>query len=119
MECERSRRRRFSSNNFAPVGRMRALHVIHDFLPRHTAGSQLYCAYLARELHTRHDVALLFTEVDHTRPQYEMRQTVRSGIDCYEVIHNHQYRTFEDTYDNPVMDAVFGRVLEAFQPDVV
>jgi hypothetical protein len=29
---------------------MRILQVIHDFVPQHVAGSELYCYYLARAL---------------------------------------------------------------------
>ena len=37
---------------------MRILHAIHDFLPRHRAGSEIYAAELCRELSARHHVTL-------------------------------------------------------------
>ena len=36
------------------VGRLRILQTIHDFLPRHRAGSEIYAAELCRELARRH-----------------------------------------------------------------
>jgi len=35
---------------------LRVLHAIHDFLPRHQAGSEIYAAALCRELMRRHHV---------------------------------------------------------------
>ncbi len=53
---------------------MRILQVIHDFLPHHAAGSELYCYYLSKQLSKRHSVYLMFTEVDHAKPQYYYRR---------------------------------------------
>ena len=43
---------------------MRILHAIHDFLPRHRAGSEIYACELAREQRERHDVFVLAAEYD-------------------------------------------------------
>ena len=43
---------------------MRILHAIHDFLPRHRAGSEIYAFELARELSRRADVFVLAAEYD-------------------------------------------------------
>ena len=43
---------------------MRVLHAIHDFLPRHRAGSEIYAFELAREQSARHDVFVLAAEYD-------------------------------------------------------
>lgn len=98
---------------------MRILQVIHDFLPHHAAGSELYCFYLSRELARSHSVYLLFTEVDHGRSQYEVRRSSYFGLPYYEVVHNHLYRRFEDTYADPRMDRIFSKVLDEVRPDVV
>src|SRR5262245_46732949 len=42
----------------AQCGR-RILHAIHDFPPRHAAGSELYALALCRELAARHHVTVL------------------------------------------------------------
>jgi glycosyltransferase involved in cell wall biosynthesis len=98
---------------------MRILQVIHDFLPHHAAGSELYCYYLSKQLAKRHSVYLLFTEVDHAKPQYYYRRSSYMGIPLFEVIHNHHYRRFEDTYADPKMDQVFSKILDEVRPDVV
>ena len=43
---------------------MRILHAIHDFLPRHRAGSEIYACELAHEQSGRHDVFVLAAEYD-------------------------------------------------------
>jgi glycosyltransferase involved in cell wall biosynthesis len=98
---------------------MRILQVIHDFLPEHTAGSELYTYYLSKELAKRHSVYLMFTEVDHQRPQYDYRRSSYFGIPYYEVIHNHIYRRFEDTYADPLMERVFSSILDEVHPDII
>ena len=98
---------------------MRILQVIHDFLPHHAAGSELYTFYLSRELAKRHSVYLMFTEVDHAKEQYHYRRSSYFGIPYYEVVHNQIYRRFEDTYADPKMDRVFTRILDEVRPDVV
>src|SRR5262249_10212779 len=47
---------------------LRILHAIHDFLPRHLAGSEIYAYELARELALNHDVSILTSEFDATAP---------------------------------------------------
>jgi glycosyltransferase involved in cell wall biosynthesis len=98
---------------------MRILQVIHTFLPHHAAGSELYTFYLAQELRKRHSVYLLCTEVDHAKAQYHYRRSSYQGLPYYEVIHNHLYRRFEDTYADPRMDRIFTRILDEVRPDVV
>ena len=46
---------------------MRLLHAIHDFLPRHRAGSEIYAHHLAHELARRHAVTILCAEYDPAR----------------------------------------------------
>jgi len=98
---------------------MRILQVIHDFLPHHAAGSELYTFYLAKELQKRHSVYVMFTEVDHAKAQYHYRRSSYQGLPFYEVVHNHRYRRFEDTYADVRMDRVFSRILDEVRPDVV
>ena len=47
---------------------MRILHAIHDFLPRHRAGSEIYAFELARELSRRAEVSVLAAESDPAVP---------------------------------------------------
>ena len=98
---------------------MKILQVIHDFLPHHAAGSELYAFYLSRELAKRHSVYVMYTEVDHTKEQYYYRRSTYLGLPVYEVIYNHVHRTFEDTYSDPRMNRVFSRILDEVRPDVI
>lgn len=98
---------------------MRILQVIHTFLPHHTAGSELYTFYLAKELQKRHSVYVVFTEVDHAKAQYHYRRSSYQGLPYYEVIHNHLYPRFADTYVDSRMDRIFARILDEVRPDVV
>jgi glycosyltransferase involved in cell wall biosynthesis len=99
---------------------MRILQVIHDFIPRHVAGSQLYCYYLSCALAARrHSVHVFFTEFDSSRRQYSYRRSMFGPLTCHEVVHNHEYRSFEETYRNRQMDERFERLLDAERPDVV
>jgi glycosyltransferase involved in cell wall biosynthesis len=98
---------------------MRILQVIHDFVPRHVAGSELYCYYLSGALAARHAVHIFFTEFDSSRPQYSYRRSMLGQMTCHEVVHNHEYRTFDETYVDRNMDRRFDRILETEKPDVV
>jgi glycosyltransferase involved in cell wall biosynthesis len=99
---------------------MRILQVIHDFVPRHVAGSELYCYYLSGALAARgHAVHVLFTEFDCARPQYTYRRSRLDMLTCHEVVHNHEYRSFEDTYVDARMEERFERLLDEERPNVV
>ena len=72
---------------------MRILQVIHDFLPHHAAGSELYTFYLAKELQKRHSVYVMFTEVDRAsfrdalrRQGYYARARAKFGEAAWAVI---------------------------------
>jgi len=41
---------------------LRVLHAIHDFLPRHRAGSEIYAAQLCKALAPRHHVTIVCAE---------------------------------------------------------
>ena len=99
---------------------MKILFVVHQFLPRHLAGAEVYTHHLAHGLQRRgHDVQLFFTEIRSDRPQYEMRQGVYDGIPYFEAVHNHIFPTFEHSYRDRDMERLFDRVLDAVQPDLV
>ena len=100
-------------------GSLRILLVIHQFLPRHAAGSEVYTYNLAKELSKRHEVELLFTEAHYGVPQYRVRRGVYDGLPFTEVVHQHAIQSFPRSYEDPRMEAIFERVLERFRPDVV
>ncbi len=99
---------------------MRALHVIHDFLPNHQAGSELYCYHLSKGLQQRgHEVSLFYSEVDHDRPAFSTRRGEYDGLPFVEIVNNHSYNTFHETYLNPEVEREFEAYLDEWRPDIV
>jgi glycosyltransferase involved in cell wall biosynthesis len=97
---------------------LRILHAIHDFLPRHAAGSELYAFHLCRELASRHHVHVLAAEYDPARPQGSITWRVHEGLPVIEIVNNWD-GSFADTYRSARIGAQLERVLHATQPDVV
>jgi glycosyltransferase involved in cell wall biosynthesis len=97
---------------------MRILHAIHDFLPRHAAGSELYAFHLCRELAKRHVVHVLAAEYDPARPHGTLAWRVHDGLPVIELVNN-WHGSFEDTWRSPRLGAQLDRVLRATQPDVL
>jgi len=98
---------------------MRILLVVHCFLPRHVAGTELYTARLAQELRKEHEVALFFTERDVTAGSYPVRRGAYEGTPFTEVVNNHPYWRFRETHENARLDEIFASLLDTYQPDVV
>ena len=99
---------------------MKVLQVIHDFLPKHQAGSELYCFHLSLELKKLgHDVRMFYSEIDHEQPSFSVRRGEYQGLPFWEMVNNHGYRNFEETYLNPQVDNAFSQCLDEFKPDVV
>jgi glycosyltransferase involved in cell wall biosynthesis len=102
-----------------PPARLRLLHAIHDFLPRHRAGSEIYAFELARELAHRHDVTVLTAEYDPSRPHGHVTWRVYGGLQVVEVVNNWVCQSFGDTYRSPVVSRRADEILGILQPDVV
>jgi len=99
---------------------MKILQVIHDFLPRHTAGSEVYTYKLSKELVKKgHAVSLFFTEAQRGTPQYTLRQGSYDELPYFEAIVNRDYSGFTETYENAAMDKLFIEVLERTEPDII
>ena len=98
---------------------MRLLHAIHDFLPRHRAGSEIYALALGRELARRHHVTILCADYDPARAHGHVTWRVQDGLPVVEIVNNWVCGSFEDTYRPPVIGDRLRHVLRAVQPDVV
>ncbi len=99
---------------------MKILQVIHDFLPRHTAGSEVYTYKLSKELVKRgHEVSLFFTEAERGTRQYTLREGAYDGLPYFEAIVNRDYSGFTETYENAAMDRLFTEVLDKTGPDII
>ena len=68
--------------------RLRLLHAIHDFLPRHRAGSEIYAFELCRELSRRHDVFVVTTDYDLAAPHGTIRWRAYEGLPVIEIVNN-------------------------------
>ena len=101
------------------VDRLTLLHVIHDFVPRHTTGSEIYAFELGQELSKRHDVTVLCAESDPSRPHGDVTWRIHEGLPVVEIVNNWVTTNFAGTYRPPVINQQIAHVLHALQPDVV
>ena len=99
---------------------MKILYVVHQFLPRHVAGTEIYAYYLAREMRKRgHDARVFHVEWREGKPPYHLEETTFKGVPCYEAVPGDWARDFRGTYMNPRMEGLFREVLDRFSPEVV
>jgi glycosyltransferase involved in cell wall biosynthesis len=99
---------------------MRVLVVVHQFLPKNVAGTEVYTYRMAQELRRRgHEVRLLFAEIDASRPQFETESGTFEGIPFTRMVYNYRIETFEESYRSARAEGVFVEVLERFRPDLV
>ena len=99
--------------------RLNVLHAIHDFLPRHRAGSEFYAFELCRALQERHHVTVLCADFDGSQPHGRVIWRLHDGLPVVEIVNNWVCRSFAETYRSPVVGERIGQILEAVQPDVV
>ena len=99
--------------------RLRILHAIHDFLPRHRAGSEIYAHTLATEQSRRHDVWVLAAEFDPSATHGTLRWRRSGSLPVVELINNWTFHHFGDTYSSPRLNEQLTHVLAAVQPDVL
>ena len=98
---------------------LRILHAIHDFLPRHPAGSEIYAHNLCRELSSRHVVHVLAAEYDPSRRHGTLTWRVHEGLPVIELVNNWEASSFADTWRSARIDGQLAHVLRATQPDVL
>ncbi len=99
---------------------MKILQIVHDFLPRHAAGAEIYAHALSKQLQARgHQLAIFCTEHHPGYTPYAMTEREYDGLHVVEMINNHCHDRFEETYDNPKVDEAFRKIYSAFEPDVV
>ncbi len=99
---------------------MRILHAIHDFLPAHAAGSEIYAYELAREQQTRgHQAHLLCAEYDPSRQHGSLDWRWVDELPVTEIINNWVFASFDESYQQSVINTQLEHVLLAVQPDVL
>ena len=97
----------------------RLLHVVHDFLPRHRAGVEIYAATLCRELARRHHVTVLTTDYDPAARHGDLTWRVHDGLPVVEIRNNWTGGTFEASYRSDAINERIDQVLDVVQPHVV
>lgn len=99
---------------------MKILVALHDYLPRHTGGSEVHAHQTARELARRgHEVTALFTERDLAAREGEVRAGVLDGVRTREVVHQREYQDVGESFEEDRSLALFRAELERLRPDVV
>src|SRR5439155_7747449 len=119
----RARRRRaaraFRSPCRSAADAVRILHAIHDFLPRHQAGSEVYAFELCRAQRASHDVTVLCADFDPARRHGTVTWRVHDGVPVVEIVNNWVCANFDETYCPPLVADRIAHVLRALQPEVV
>ena len=97
---------------------MRVLLVVHEFLPRHTAGTERYTHGLAGELGHRGAVCVLAGERDPGKRPYSYQDEEIDNIPVRRVFLPDRHH-YGETYLNPALDPVFSDLINKFRPDIV
>ncbi len=99
---------------------MRILQVVHDFLPKHLAGVEIYTDAITRQLTAEKNiVAILYSEVVAEAENYSLRRGRHGEIETFELVNNHHFESFEETYSHPVIERRVAEILDEFRPDIV
>ncbi len=100
--------------------RLRVLHAIHDYLPRHGAGSEIYAAGLTVALARRGiQPAVLCAEFDPTRPHGALCWRTHAGVPVVELVNNWQFGDLAGAWSAPELERALEHALDALQPDVL
>jgi glycosyltransferase involved in cell wall biosynthesis len=99
---------------------LRVLHTIHDYLPIHQAGSELYVGALCAALKgAGHHPVVFAAEFSPGVPHGSLAWRTHAGIPVIEVVNNWESATFPSTYDATTLQTAFAHALDAVRPDVV
>jgi len=98
---------------------VRILHAIHDFLPRHQAGSELYAFELCRALAATDHVTIVCADFDPSVAHGEVTWRVYNRLPVVEIANNWVCDAFADTYRPPRITEQLAHVLHAVQPHVL
>ena len=98
---------------------MKILLVLHYYLPRHQAGTEIYTRNLARALAREHEVRI-FTSEDGVFPdrRFAVTDDEHEGIPVRRLVHPGP-PDFLRSYSDSEFDAEFGKMLDQFRPDLV
>jgi glycosyltransferase involved in cell wall biosynthesis len=105
---------------------MKILFVVHDFLPNHAAGTEIYTYSLAKALkHRGHKVNIYTREFGYFEEKLKEEDTPYDGIKVTRVYFNFLSKRFKlirkfipDFY-NPILEKHFNKYLNENKPDVI
>jgi glycosyltransferase involved in cell wall biosynthesis len=105
---------------------MNILLVVHDFLPKHSAGTELYTYSLARILKNKgHEIGIYTREYDYSEEKLREDDTYYDGIKVKKVYFNPSSKRFKllrefylDFY-NTILEKHFNEYLNETKPDII
>ena len=98
---------------------MHVLHAIHDFLPKHQAGSEIYAASLCVALAARHHTTVVAAEYDPSRTHGHVSWRRHDVVPVIEIVNNYRAATFAEAYRDPLIGRRLTHVLDVVRPDVL
>ena len=104
---------------------MRIVQVVHWFLPKHAAGSEVYTAALSQELAKGHRVSIYCREEGHTEHRFHEEAETYQGTPIHRVYYNPPRGPLalatraRVRFRNSWIERSFARYLTRVQPDVV
>ncbi len=97
---------------------MKILQVVHYFLPRHRAGTEIYTYNLAKELAKRHQVFIFCSEDGPAAERYQMKEDDISGLPVCRISYDRP-QGFIETFKNDAIEERFEQYLDRIQPDII
>ena len=104
---------------------MRIIQVVHYFLPRHLAGTEVYTYSLSRELNRRHEVYIYCREDGFFDEELREVDEVYDGLPIRRVYFNligkkaHPLNQYFARFKNKTIEKSFERFLKEIDPDIV
>jgi glycosyltransferase involved in cell wall biosynthesis len=99
---------------------MKLLHAIHDYLPAHRSGSEIYAHALGGALRARgHEVEIVCAETDLGVASGAVRRREVDGIPITELVNNWEVSSFAESYRPRALAGPLRELLRRFRPDVV
>ena len=98
---------------------MRILHLVHQYLPEHVGGTELYTHWLTRALRERGHAIAVFARRSAEGTGLEKREAKEGEVWFAWSGVVRPTRRFLATFREPWLAHAFARVLDEFQPEVV
>ncbi len=98
---------------------MKILFVIHDFLPNHQAGAEIYTYLLAREMSKHHEVCIFFAEISAVNFSYSVAKRTYDNLQCIEVTRPLTTDLLGEPFNDKKMEEIFEEIVGDFQPDII